>query len=101
MGLVTPGGMKRKMKDIDAKDLIDFPCHYQFKAIGVADASFRAGIIAAASKIIPVPEDAVKSCPSGKGSYQSVSILLTLHNYQQLTDIYAEMRQVDGLKMLL
>jgi len=28
-------------------------------------------------------------------------VLVTLHNYQQLTAIYAEMRRVSGLKMLL
>jgi len=89
------------MKSPDPKDLLDFPCHYQFKAIGLAAASFRDGIVAAASKFIVVPEDAIKCCPSGNGTYQSVTILLTLHNYQQLTDIYAEMRQVAGLKMLL
>ncbi|RLB73644.1 MAG: hypothetical protein DRH07_01095 [Deltaproteobacteria bacterium] len=85
----------------DPKDLLDFPCHYQFKAIGLADDSFRDGIVAAAGKITPVPEDAIKCSPSGKGTYQSVSLLLTLHNYQQLTDIYAAMRLVAGLKMLL
>ncbi len=89
------------MKTSDPKDLLDFPCPFQFKAIGVADASFKNSIIAAASKILPVPENAIKCCPSGKGTYQSVSILLMLDNYQQLTDIYAEMRQVVGLKMLL
>jgi len=85
----------------DPKDLLDFPCHYQFKAIGLADDSFRDGIVAAAGKIVPVPEDAIKCSPSSKDSYQSVSLLLRLQNYQQLTDIYAAMRLVAGLKMLL
>jgi len=89
------------MEGHDPKDLLDFPCDYQFKALGLADDSFRDGIVAAAGEIVPVPEDAIKCFPSSKGTYQSVSLLLRLHNYQQLTDIYAAMRLVTGLKMLL
>ena len=83
------------------EDLLDFPCHYQFKAVGVAGETFKTAIVNAVAQYVTVSTDAVRSKPSGKGTYQSVSILVTLHNYQQLTNIYAEMRKVDGLKMLL
>ena len=89
------------MKDYKAEDLLDFPCCYQFKAIGLADDSFRAGIVAAASSFIVVADDAITCRPSGKGGYQAVSLSVKLDSYQQLTDIYAAMRQVSGLKMLL
>lgn len=83
------------------QDLIDFPCHYQFKAVGKAGNEFKQGIVAAVKKYVEISADSVKSRPSGKGTYQSVSVLVTLYNYQQLTDIYAEMKKVAGLKMLL
>ncbi len=83
------------------EDLLEFPCHYQFKAVGTAGEPFRQAIAAAVARHVTVPMDAVRSRPSGKGTYQSVSVLVALHNYQQLTSIYAEMRKVDGLKMLL
>lgn len=89
------------MKKTDTTDLIDFPCHYQFKAVGLAGDDFRQAILAAVAKHATVSEDAVLSRPSGKGTYQSVSILVTLHSYEQLTTIYAEMRRVNNLKMLL
>ena len=89
------------MKKNNPEELLDFPCHYQFKAIGVEGDDFRVAIMAAASQFVTVTEDAVKCRPSGKGSYQAVSLSVTLNNYQQLIDIYAEMRQVAGLKMLL
>ncbi len=84
-----------------AKDLLEFPCHYQFKAVGVAGQEFKQAIVAAASQHVAVPADAICSRSSGKGTYQSVSLMVTLYSYQQLTSIYAEMRQVEGLKMLL
>ncbi len=83
------------------EDLLDFPCHYQFKAVGVAGELFQQAIVAAIDQHSVVAADSVRSNPSGKGNYQSVSVLVTLQNYQQLTKIYAEMRKVDGLKMLL
>ncbi|MDX2494842.1 MAG: DUF493 domain-containing protein [Desulfuromusa sp.] len=89
------------MNKTDVKKLLDFPCHYQFKAMGLSGDIFKQAIIAAVGKHVEVSQDAVRCRPSGKGTYQSVSVLVTLHNYEQLTDIYTEIRQVDNLKMLL
>ena len=89
------------MKKTNPEELLDFPCHFQFKAVGLAGDIFQEGIIEAVEKHAMVSRDAVRSRPSGKGKYQAVSILVMLHSYQQLTDIYAEMRQVPNLKMLL
>jgi putative lipoic acid-binding regulatory protein len=83
------------------EDLLEFPCHYEFKAVGLAQENFRSSVVAAIEKHVRVAEDAVRIKPSGKGNYQSVSVLVTLLTYQQLTAIYAELRNVDGLKMLL
>ncbi len=89
------------MTTTDPKDLLEFPCQYQFKAMGLAGDCFSQAIVAAVDKHVSVPQDAVRCRPSGKGTYQAVSVLVTLYNYEQLTAIYAEMRQVDDLKMLL
>jgi len=89
------------VKKHNSEDLIEFPCHYQFKAVGAAGEEFTRGIVAAIEKHATVASDAVLTRDSNKGNYQSVSVLVTLHSYQQLTDIYAEMKQVPDLKMLL
>jgi len=83
------------------EDLLEFPCHYTFKAVGMSGDSFQEGIIAATAAYASVSRDAVHVKPSGKGNYQSVSIVVRLENYRQLQDIYAGMKQVPGLKMLL
>ena len=89
------------MEKTDVEALLEFPCLYQFKAMGLAGESFKRAIVAAVDKHVSVPEDAVRCRLSGKGTYQSVSVLVTLYNYKQLTDIYAAIRQVADLKMLL
>lgn len=89
------------MSSDDPRNLIDFPCHYQFKAVGLAGESFSQSIVKAVAKYADVSLDAVRCRPSGQGNYQAVSVLVTLYDYQQLTDIYTEMNQVPDLKMLL
>ena len=86
---------------VNPEDLLEFPCHYTFKAVGISDVSFSAEISAAVGSHAEVHQDAIHVRPSGKGNYQSVSIMVRLENYQQLTDIYAAMKKVPGLKMLL
>ncbi len=89
------------MTKTDPKDLLEFPCHYQFKAMGMAGDSFKKSVLAAVEKHASVSLDGVRYRPSGKGTYQAVSILVTLHTYEQLTAIYSELRKIDELKMLL
>lgn len=83
------------------EDLLDFPCQYQFKVVGVAGNVFEDSVVAAISQHVTVITDSVLTRPSGKGNYQSVSVLVTLSSYEQLTSIYTELRPIDGLKMLL
>ena len=90
------------MSDLQGPEsLLEFPCHYQFKAVGAAGADFLSAVVVAVSNTVSVPDDAVKSRPSGKGNYQSVSVMVTLHNFEQLTRVYADLRQVTGMRMLL
>ena len=86
---------------VDPESLLEFPCHYQFKAVGMAGVEFRDAVVSAISQCVSVATDAVHSRPSGQGTYQSVSVMVTLHNFNQLKDIYAGLRQVQGMKMLL
>lgn len=83
------------------EDLLEFPCHYTFKAVGVSGDEFCERIISAAGSCAVFSREAVHVRPSTKGTYQSVSLIIRLENYQQLKDIYAGMKQVPGLKMLL
>jgi putative lipoic acid-binding regulatory protein len=89
------------MKKTKPEALLDFPCRFQFKAIGVADDSFKAEIVAVVESFVVVSEDCITCRPSENGGYQAVSVSVRLENYQQLTGIYAAMRKVSGLKLLL
>ena len=91
------------MTDGADKDLVKFPCHFEFKAFGpgAPESSFPDDVIRAVCEVVPVTRQAMKSRPSSGGKYQCVSVLVTLHNRAQLEAVYASMRKIDGLKYLL
>ncbi|HMB16931.1 MAG TPA: DUF493 domain-containing protein [Pelovirga sp.] len=83
------------------EDLMEFPCQYQFKAIGQGGDTFCRAVVEAIARHVLVPSEAVHSQPSRHGTYQSVSVVLTVYSAAQLTSIYAQLKKVSGLKMLL
>lgn len=83
-------------------ELLSFPCHYEFKAFGqAADAMFADTVRRAVDQVVPVGRDAVKIRLSKGGRYQCVTARVRLENSVQLTDIYANLRQLEGLCHLL
>ena len=86
-----------------AQDLLEFPCHFEFKAFGPGDddETFLAKVINAASSVVPVSRQATRSRSSSAGKYQCVSVLVTLQNRAQMEAVYAALRQIDDLKYLL
>ncbi len=89
------------MTDKDPRDLLEFPCDYQFKAIGAAGERFRRDVCTVVSRHADAANEAVNWQESRHGNYQSVSLRVTLQSYEQMTLIYAELKTLDGLKMLL
>jgi len=82
---------------------IDFPCEHVFKAffaVEVADQCHQLAL-AAVNRVVPCSRDALRERQSAKGSYSCLSIVVRLHNRDQLESIYAELRGLDGLVYLL
>lgn len=89
------------MKSESLDDLINFPCHYEFKAFGPATTGFVTQVQAAVSIVGAVARDAMRSRPSSAGTYQCVSLMVYLQSREQLEAVYAALRQIDDLKYLL
>ena len=85
------------------RELIEFPCHFEFKAFGPGDADSRFfdQVLAAVSSVVQVSRQAMRTRASSGGKYQCVSVLVTLQNRSQLDAVYAALREIDGLKYLL
>lgn len=91
------------MRNHDQQELINFPCHFEFKAFGPGDddESFLAKVQSAVSTVVPVSRQAMKTRASSGGKYQCVSVVVSLQNRAQLEAVYAAIRKIDDLKYLL
>jgi len=91
------------MTRVPAPQLIDFPCDYEFKAFGPVDPDgrFVEAVRSAVATVIPVSLDAMRSRQSSAGRYLCVTVVVRLHDIDQLHRIYAGLRNIDGLKYLL
>lgn len=85
------------------QDLIQFPCDYLFKAFGPSDPDglFADRVQVAVSRVVPLDRDAMRVRHSGQDTYVCVTAVVRLENFEQLSAVYAELRQVDGLRFLL
>jgi uncharacterized protein len=81
--------------------LLSFPCDHTFKAFGPDGEEFVRSVKQAVSIVIPVPLDAVRLRSSAKGSYVCVSVVVRLHNADQLRMIYGALQKIRNLKYLL
>lgn len=83
-------------------ELLTFPCLYEYKVFGVADdQGFCPAIVAAVSRFVPLSGDAVRTRLSSGGRYQCVTVLVHLETGKQLSQIYAALRALEGVRYLL
>lgn len=82
---------------------IDFPCEHVFKAFYSAETNpdFRLLAIEAVNRTVPCGQDSLRERQSAKGKYSCLSIVVRLHNREQLEAIYASLRSLVGLVYLL
>jgi putative lipoic acid-binding regulatory protein len=82
--------------------LLNFPCHYQFKAFGpAADETFQESVLQAVNRIVAVSRDSLQTRLSSGGQYQCITVPVRLENSAQLTGIYDILRGIEGLRYLL
>jgi len=89
-----------------SEDLLEsvhsFPGTYQIKVIGVRDEEFTARVLAAVLEELSGPseiEHSVRETPTGR--HAAVTLDLTVQSAEQVRAIYARLRVVEGLAMLL
>lgn len=82
--------------------LLEFPCSFPIKAMGLADAEFEARVIELVRKHAPdLGEGAVRSVDSKGGKYLSVTITVQATSREQLDNIYRELTACEQVLMAL
>ena len=85
------------------KPLIEFPCTFPIKVMGINSSALIADVAA----IVSVhcldfdPEDDIKITPSTKGNYISVTAMINATSQQQLDAIYSDLSKHELVKFTL
>ena len=79
-----------------------FPGTYQIKAIGSNDADFAGRVVAAAISELSGPSEVEHTIRHTQGGrHIAVPLPLSVHSAEQVLAIYAALKQVEGLALLL
>jgi putative lipoic acid-binding regulatory protein len=82
--------------------LLEFPCEFPIKAMGLADDDFEALVLSLVRKHAPnLSEAAVRSRDSKGGKYLSVTVTVTATSKEQLDNIYLELTASERVMMAL
>lgn len=82
--------------------LLEFPCDFPIKAMGLADDRFEALVVSLVRKHAPdLGEGAVRSVDSKGGKYLSVTVIVRATSREQLDNIYRELTACEQVLMAL
>ena len=80
------------MQEIDENTIMEFPCQFPIKAMGIAEQGFDILVVSIVRKHVPgLSENAVKSRLSQEGKYISITVNVQAESKQQLDNIYLEL----------
>lgn len=85
------------------EDLVEFPCVFQFKAVGVATGEFVSDMLERVGRVlgrrVEPHEHSVRQ--SARGRYESVTLDLFVHSGEQVYSIYRAISEDSRIRYLL
>ncbi|MDD1792650.1 DUF493 family protein YbeD [Enterovibrio makurazakiensis] len=82
------------------KDLLEFPCKFTYKVMGYAKPELTDLVLEVIQR--HAPGDYTPSVkPSGKGTYNAVSVSITATSIEQVEILYKELGDIDIVRMVL
>lgn len=86
----------------DNENLLEFPCEFPIKAVGLAENSFDQLVVEIIRKHVPaLAEGAINTRPSSNGKYLSVTVTINAESKAQLDAIYIELSGHERVIMAL
>ena len=90
------------MKNEEKTSLLEFPCSFPIKAMGKNNDDFEqlvSDIVLAHAELWP--DEPIRSVPSKKGNYVSITAVIKAESQQQLDAIYQQLTDCEQVKMAL
>lgn len=88
------------MQKTKLHELLEFPCDFPYKVMGLAQPDLQDKVLAVVQKHIPGDYSPTIK-PSSKGNYHSVSVTVRAENIEQIQSLYKELAEIDIVKMVL
>ncbi|MGV2987488.1 DUF493 family protein YbeD [Vibrio sp. E150_011] len=86
--------------DAKLKDLLEFPCSFTYKVMGYAKPELVEKVVEVIQRHAPGDYTPTVK-PSGKGTYNAVSINITATSIEQVETLYKELGEIDIVRMVL
>ncbi len=81
-------------------ELLDFPCAFPFKVLGVAHETLQDRVVEVLQR--HAPGDYTPTLrPSSKGTYLSVTVTCTVTSKEHVELLYTELAKIDGVRGVL
>ncbi|MCP4322292.1 MAG: YbeD family protein [Psychromonas sp.] len=81
-------------------ELLEFPCVFAFKVMGVAGPELMQEVIAVIQKHAP-GDYSPKVKPSSKGTYHALSVPVTVTSKEHIETIYSELNKLESVRYIL
>ena len=82
--------------------LIEFPCAFPIKVMGLSGQDFDALVVAIVHRhVTAIDDDAVRAKPSREGKYVSLTVTVWVESKQQLDGLYTELSGHERVLMVL
>ena len=86
----------------ESDELFNFPCDFPIKIMGRCDCDLEILVVEVINRhVSDLSENAVKTRPSGKGNFISVTVTITATSREQIDNIYLELTAREEVLMAL
>ena len=86
----------------DGETLLEFPCEFPIKAMGLACDEFEIAVIEIINRHVDnLGEGALTMRPSKNGKYTAITIKITAHSKDQLDAIYMDLTACEHVSIAL
>ncbi|MGI5309173.1 DUF493 family protein YbeD [Rheinheimera sp. WS51] len=93
--------MSKIVKDTKFDEYLDFPCHFNFKVLGVADDQLVDLVMDVIRQHTDAGDYSPQVKPSSKGNYHSVSVKVTVTSKDHIELLYTELGKIDLVRYVL
>lgn len=89
-----------EVKDTQLAQLLEFPCEYPVKVVGLNRDGFKSEVLHVLFEIMGI-DYKLDEKPSSQGKYMAYATTITAENIEQIEKLYHNLGAIDGVKMVL